>query len=427
MSDVSVTRLENGLTVASQAMDHLQSAAVGVWVDVGSRAEDRHENGLTHLLEHMAFKGTTSRSAQAIAEEIEAVGGELNAATSVENTAFYARIIAEDMPLAVDLLSDILQNSTFDEEELTREQHVILQELGAARDVPDDWVFDIFQETAWPDQAIGRPILGTPGRVRSFTRPQLKDYLKTHYRGPSSVLSAAGALSHDALVDLAERNFTALSSDPVPALAQAQYRGGERHEFRDSMETQIILGFEGVPYFSEDRFAAQLLSSVIGGGMSSRLFQEVREKRGLCYSIYSFHWSYSDTGVFGIHAATGEEDIETLMPVLFDELERVTRDLEEAELARSRAQMRASLLMSMESPATRASQIARQILAFGEPLDMTDMLERIAAVTPGDIRALAARLLSGSVPTLASVGHDKGLPGVEAVRDRFAGATPVLV
>ena len=424
---VSVTRLANGLTVVSHEMAHLASAAVGVWVNVGSRAENRDQNGLTHLLEHMAFKGTRRRSAQGIAEEIEAVGGELNAATSVENTAYYARIIAEDMPLAVDILSDILQDSTFDEEELRREKHVILQELGAARDVPEDWVFDLFQETAWPNQAIGRPILGTPGTVRNFARPQLNSYLGTHYRAPSMVLSAAGALSHDGLVRLAEDHFSTLSSERGPEAPPAVYHGGERHEFRDSMETQIVLGFEGVPYTSEDRHAAQLFASVLGGGMSSRLFQEIREKRGLCYSIYAFHWAYSDTGVFAIHAATGEEDIATLMPVMFDELERVASDISEEELARSRAQTRASLLMSMESPAARASQIARQVLAYGRPLELEEILDQIASVTVDDIRTIAARLLTGSLPTLVSVGHDKGLPGIGDIQSRFAGSMAALV
>ncbi len=424
MDGVEVTRLPNGLTVISHAMDHLASAAVGVWVGVGSRAEERHENGLSHLLEHMAFKGTRRRSAQAIAEEIEAVGGELNAATSVESTAFYARIIDSDLPLAVDMLSDILQESVFDAEELRREQHVILQELGAARDVPEDWVFDLFQETAWPDQPIGRPILGTQRTVRSFAREQLSSYLDTHYKGPSMVLSAAGSLSHDALVKLAESHFANVPAETGPKAVAAQYRGGERHEFRDSMETQIVLGFEGVSYGGDEQYKAQLLAGLLGGGMSSRLFQEVREKRGLCYSIYAFHWAYSDTGIFGIHAATGEEDIAELMPVMFDELERVTDGVSETELSRARAQMRASLLMAMESPAARASQIARQMLVYGHPLSPEEILDKIDRVTVGEVRDLASRILSGSTPTLASVGHDRGLPGIAEIAERFAAPSP---
>ncbi|MBB4304229.1 putative Zn-dependent peptidase [Rhodobium orientis] len=424
---VRITPLDSGLTVISHNMRQLESAALGVWVGAGSRSETAELNGISHLLEHMAFKGTKRRSARQIAEEIEAVGGELNASTSVENTSFYARILEPDLDLALDILSDILVAPAFDPEELRREQHVILQEIGAANDTPDDYVFDLFQEAAWPNQPMGRPILGTKDTVRGFGPGDLRNYLSTHYRAPATVLAAAGSLDHDKLVRLAEERFTALSTKDAPAMEPGRYVGGEMRERRKLMETQIVLGFEGMSVISPDYFGAQLLAGLLGGGMSSRLFQEVREHRGLCYSIYAFHWAFSDTGLFGIHAATGEDDIAQLMPVMLDELERVVDDAAEEELARARAQMRASLLMAMESPAARANQLARQMLIFGRPLTTEEIVERIETVSAADIRRIAATVFSGSRPTLATVGPDAGIPGIDDIASRFAGPTSLAV
>ena len=424
---VALTTLESGLTVISHNMDQLESAALGVWIGAGSRTESADQHGITHLLEHMAFKGTKRRSARAIVEEIEAVGGDLNAATSVENTSYYARVLQPDVSLAVDILSDILIDSVFDPTELRREQHVVLQEIGAAHDAPEDLVFDMFQQAAWPDQPIGRPILGTNETVRGFTSPDLKSYLASHYSAPAMVLSAAGAIDHDELVRDAEERFARLPVNDSPAIDTGRYIGGELREHRKLMETQIILGFEGVSTTSDDYFTAQLLASVLGGGMSSRLFQEIREIRGLCYSIYAFHWSFSDTGVFGVHAATGEDDIAELMPVLLGELQRIADDADDTELARSRAQMRASLLMAMESSASRANQLARQYLAFGRPLTPEEIVERIEAVTAEDIRNFAARTFSGSYPTLATIGPDKDVPDVGEIARRFGTPAKITV
>jgi len=416
---VEVSRLSSGVTVVTHAMDHLESAALGVWVGAGSRSELENEHGLSHLLEHMAFKGTTRRSAIDIAEEIEAVGGEVNAATSIETTSYYARILKDDVPLAVDILSDILSNSVFDPDELAREQHVILQEIGAALDTPDDRVYDLFAEAAYPGQPIGRTILGTPETVKSAGSPMLDAYLHRHYRGPSMVLGAAGAVDHAGLVAIAQDRFGGFISDRGPDPISARYRGGDARESRDLMETQIMLGFEGVPYSSEDFHTAQVLASILGGGMSSRLFQEVREKRGLCYSIYAFHWSFADTGIFGIHTATGPGDVSRLMPVMIGEMERAARDIDEKELRRAKAQLRAGLLMTLESPAARAGQIARQYLLFGRIIPVEEMVEKIEAIDVARIRNLAERIFTGSVPTLAAVGAVDDLMGHAEVAARF--------
>ena len=416
---VEVTRLQNGLTVVSETMPHLESAALGVWVRAGARNESREEHGVAHLLEHMAFKGTKRRSAIQIAEEIENVGGDVNAATSVETTSYYARVLRDDVELGVDILHDILANSVFDADELGREQHVVLQEIGAANDTPDDLAFDFFQETAFQGQPIGRPILGTPETVSAFTPEHLRSYLDTHYCGPELVLSAAGAVDHERLVKQAGDLFGAFPDRSGPAAQQAFYRGGEKLVKRDFQETQIVMGFEGRAYQVRDFYASQLLATVLGGGMSSRLFQEVRERRGLCYSIYAFHWAFSDTGIFGIHAATGEEDVKELVPVIVDELLKAADGISEAEVNRARAQIRSGLLMSMESPASRAGQIARQILLYGRLVPLEELNDRLAAISAERLQDLAARLFTQSNPTLVGVGPVDGMMRQQEIAERL--------
>ena len=323
--NVRLTTLPNGLRVVTERMPHLESAAVGVYVKAGSRDERADQHGMAHLLEHMAFKGTRSRSARDIAEEIENVGGEVNAATSTETTAYYARVLRDDVPLAIEILADILTDSAFDGEELEREQHVIVQEIGAAADTPDDLVFDRFQETAFADQALGRTILGTRESVEGFRAGDIRRYLAENYRASTMVLSAAGAVDHDAVVAQAERLFGQLAGDEARTPEAGTYTGGEMRERKDLQEAHVLLGFGGRAYHARDFYSSQFLAMILGGGMSSRLFQEVREARGLCYAIYAFHWGFSDSGLFGIHAATGEEDIEALMPVVLDELSKLFR------------------------------------------------------------------------------------------------------
>jgi predicted Zn-dependent peptidase len=420
--NVEVTRLANGLTVATETMPHLETATFGVWVGAGSRSERAEEHGISHLLEHMAFKGTTTRSARRIAEEIEAVGGEINAATSVENTCYYARILADDLPLSVDILADILTRSVFDPEELERECHVVLQEIGAADDAPEDLVFDMLQERAFHDQPIGRPILGTPETVSSFRRDHLTDYLGRHYLGSRSIVAAAGRVDHAEVVRLVEEHFAEFPTGVAPQDVAATWIGGEAREIRDLSEAQVTLGFEGRPYASPDHHAAQILATVLGGGMSSRLFQEIREKQGLCYSISAFHWGYRETGLFGIHAATGEDDLDRLMAGLSDEIVRAVDAVDEEEIRRAKAQLRAGLLMSLESPVSRASQIARQMLIWDRPLDTREILEKIEAVDRRQILRLADEIFRAAPPTLALVGPVEKVSGVEAFADRLARA-----
>ncbi|MCP4070196.1 MAG: insulinase family protein [Hyphomicrobiales bacterium] len=407
---VQTTRLANGLTVATETMNHVESVSMGAWIRSGSRNEKVSEHGVAHMLEHMAFKGTNGRTAREIVEQVENVGGDVNAATSLETTSYYARMLKDDMALGVDILHDILTNSTIEESELKREKHVVLQEIGASKDTPEDMVFDHFQSAAFRNQALGRSIMGTPESVTSFQAGHLREYLDAHYHGPNMVLSCAGALEHDELLKLASDGFGEFSAEIPEEAESAKYIGGEYLEKRDLMEAQIAIGFEGRAYHARDFYTSQLLATIMGGGMSSRLFQEVREKRGLCYSVYAFHQGFSDTGAFGIHAATGEEDIEELIPVIVEELKHAAQSITLEETNRARAQIRAHLLMSTESPTASAAQNASQLLLYGRIISNAELMERLNAISPERIRNLAERLFFDTTPTIAAVGPIDGMP-----------------
>ncbi|MBB4115831.1 putative Zn-dependent peptidase [Rhizobium sp. BK226] len=398
-------------------MPHLESVALGVWIKSGSRNETGDEHGIAHLLEHMAFKGTARRSARQIAEEIEDVGGEVNAATSTETTSYYARVLKDHVPLAVDILADILTESAFEEEELEREKQVILQEINAANDTPDDVVFDRFSEAAYRDQTLGRAILGTPETVVSFTPQQIRGYLGRNYTTDRMFVVATGAVEHDEFVRMVEDRFASLPTSPSapPVMEAARYIGGSVREPRDLMDAQILLGFEGKPYHARDFYCSQILANILGGGMSSRLFQEVREFRGLCYSVYAFHWGFSDTGIFGIHAATGGENLPELLPVIIDELHKSTDAIHQKEIERARAQIRAQLLMGQESPAARAGQIARQMMLYGRPISNPEMMERLEGITIERLTDLAGRLFYDTVPTLSAIGPLEQLAPMEDI------------
>jgi predicted Zn-dependent peptidase len=412
-----VEKLPGGLTVVTDRMDHLRTASLGLWVGAGSRNEDAHEHGIAHLLEHMAFKGTARRSARQIVEEIEAVGGDLNASTGLENTGYYARVLGSDLPLALDILADILTGSTFEPAELAREQGVILQEIGAAYDTPDDIVFDIFQERAFPGQPIGRPILGTPDSVRSFTPQSLREYLARHYRAPRMIVAAVGDVEHDAVVAAAAGRLAAVpveASAPPPA---ARYLGGTEIGARELEQAHVVLGFEGCSYLRAEYFAAQIFANLLGGGASSRLFQEVREKRGLCYTIYASHQPFSDTGVFSIYAGTDPADARELMSVVVSELADAAATANETEIARVKALMKVGLLGMLESSSARADQLARQILAYGRPIPLDEIAARIDAVTVADVRAAGNRLVASGRPTFVALGPGRGLESAARIAE----------
>jgi predicted Zn-dependent peptidase len=414
---VEVTRLPSGLSVVTDRMPHLESASLGVWAGAGSRNEAPDEHGISHLLEHMAFKGTKRRTARQIAEEIEAVGGDLNASTSAESTGFYARVLKADVPLALDVLSDILSEPTFEPEELRREQNVIVQEIGAVEDTPDDLVFERLHETAFPKQPLGRSILGTPETVRSFNSASIRTYLSRNYRAPDMLVAAAGAVEHERIVAEAEKRFASFIGPAAPAPEPAHFGGGTRVETRDLEQVHIALALQGVPVRDEQLYSLQVFTSVLGGGMSSRLFQEVRENRGLCYAIHAFHMPYSDTGMFALYAGTDEADAPELMRVAIDQIAIATETLNEAEVARAKAQMKAGLLMALESSEARLGQIARQMLAYGRPIPLDEIVAKVDAVTVASARAAGRALIGRGRPAIAALGPGNGLESTAAIAE----------
>ena len=400
---VQTHTLSNGFRIVTEHMPGLASASIGIWVDAGTRHETQAENGIAHFLEHMAFKGTSRRTALQIAEEIEDVGGYLNAYTSRERTAYYARVLSADVPLALDLISDILRDPTLAEDEIETERGVILQEIGQSRDTPDDIIFDWLQETAFPDQPMGRAILGPPERVQAFGKADLRGFIDMHYSPERMILSAAGGIDHDEIVRLAEAAFGDMARAKTPVPEIATYTGGERREVKDLEQAHFCMALEAPGYRSNDYHAAQIASIALGGGMASRLFQEAREKRGLCYTIFAQTAAWSETGMMTVYAGTGANEIGGLIDLTADELARAALDLTDAEIARARTQTKAGLVMGLESPASRAERMAAMLSIWGEVPAIEESIAKIDAVTVERARSALASMLRSS-PSLALYG-----------------------
>ena len=417
---IEQTTLPNGLRIVTENMPGLASASIGVWVTAGGRHERPEQNGIAHFLEHMAFKGTTRRTALQIAEEIEDVGGYINAYTSRDMTAYYARVLQADVPLALDVISDIVLNPIFDPREIEVERHVILQEIGQALDTPDDIIFDWLQEAAYPDQAMGRTILGPAERVSAFGRADLAGFVAEHYGPDQMILSAAGAVDHDVVVRQAEAVFGPLPPVGASTVQKARWMGAERREVKDLEQVHFALALEGPGYLDPDLYTAQIYSMAMGGGMSSRLFQKIREKRGLCYSIFAQAGSYEDTGMITVYAGTSEAEIGALCGLTIDELKRAADDMSEAEVARARAQMKAGMLMGLESPSSRAERMARNLAIYGRVPDLAEATAKIEAVNALMVRDYAGRLVGSGKTALALYGPVAGAPALAHLRDGLA-------
>ena len=414
-----LTTLPNGFRIVTEHMPGLKSASIGVWVTAGGRHERPEQNGIAHFLEHMAFKGTKTRTSLQIAESIEDVGGYINAYTSREMTAYYARVLQDDVPLALDVISDIVLNPVFDPREIEVERHVILQEIGQALDTPDDVIFDWLQEASYPDQAFGRTILGPSERISSFDRGDLTRFVGEHYGPDRMILSAAGGVDHDRIVAGATAIFGGLKPAGTPLIQPAAFLGGERREVKDLEQVHFALAFEAPGYRAPDVYTAQVYATALGGGMSSRLFQKIREERGLCYSIFAQSAAYEDTGQITLYAGTSEEEIGELTRLTLDELKRSSEDMTEAEVARARAQLKAGLLMGLESPSSRAERAARLLAIWGRVPDLDEAVARIDAVSLGDVRRYAGGLTQ-SKSALALYGPVAGAPGLDAIREGLA-------
>jgi predicted Zn-dependent peptidase len=416
---VELHTLSNGLRIVTEHMPGLDSAALGLWVSAGGRHEAADQNGIAHFLEHMAFKGTRRRSALQIAEEIEDVGGYINAYTSREVTAYYARVLKDDVPLALDLIADIVLNPIFDPREIEVERGVILQEIGQAADTPDDIIFDWLQEVSYPGQALGRTILGPSERVRAFGRADFDRFVASHYGPGQLILSAAGAVDHDQILRLAEAAFGHLAPSRPVLPEPGHFARGERHEIKALEQAHFTLALEAPGYRSDDFYTAQIYASALGGGMSSRLFQEIREKRGLCYTIYAQVGSYDDTGMLTIYAGTSGEDLAQLVGLTVDELKRSAEDMSEAELARARAQMKAGLLMGLESPSARAERLARLVAVWNRVPPLAETVAQIDAVTLAGLRDHAVGLVGAGQAAMALYGPVADAPRLDMITERL--------
>jgi predicted Zn-dependent peptidase len=420
---VEITKLQNGLTIATDPMPGLETSSLGVWVTCGTRNEKPSEMGLSHMLEHMAFKGTATRSAQDISIEIEEVGGDLNAYTSREQTAYHARVLKADVGLALDLISDILLHPAFATDEIRREKEVIIQEIGQTEDAPDDLIFDYLQLACFPDQAMGWPILGEVETVTAFTHEDCARYMAAHYKADAMTLIAAGAIDHARLVEEAEMLFAHLPQGPVSPVKPARFAAGEKRVVERLEQAHIAFAFPTVAIAHPDTIATQIFATALGGGMSSRLFQEAREKRGLCYAISAYVQPYGDVGVLGIYAGTSEGKAGEIAPIVADQMAAMASGATPEEVARAKAQLKASLLMGLESSIARCDQIATHLFAFGHTLTPAELIARIDAVDVGRVRRIAASFCEHGEPALAALGPVKRLESRERFAERFGRAT----
>ena len=422
--DIQFSTLPSGLRVATDRVDHVETTALGLWVNAGSRCEPPEANGTAHLLEHMVFKGTERRDARAIAEEMEAVGGMLNAYTDREVTGFDAKLLKDDFALGLDIIADMVQHPRFDAAELERERHVVLQEIGQAHDTPDDIIFDHFQETAYARQPLGAPILGKAETVRSLPRHALSDFRTAHYGPENLVFTACGPVDHDRVAAAVAQAFSDLPASTQRVAPRARYPGGEFRSDQPLEQTHIVLGFERPGLHDPDHYAIRLLAMLLGGGMASRLFQEVREQRGLVYTVEAVEHAYADTGLFLVYAGTAAERAGEYMTVLCDALNRMRGEAVSAqELRRVKTQVKAALLMREENTAARSDLLGQQILRLGRPVHPDEIVAEIEAVGADDLRRVAGRLFAGA-PTLATVGPAAQVPSVDSLAQRLGAAQP---
>lgn len=399
-----LTTLANGLRIATEFLPGMETVALAVSVGVGARYEQDHENGISHLLEHMAFKGTKTRSAKDIAEAFDNIGGQLNAYTSMELTVYYAKVLKKDTAFALEIIADILQNSTFLDDELVKEKDVIIQEIAMHNDSPEDVIVDCFDETCFPAQPLGRSILGTNSLVSSYTRERVMDYMQRHYKPSNIVVSAAGNIDHAQFVLAVEALFMAMAPGDAPKARIAHYEGGEKHMMSDHEQLHVALGFPGVSIYDPRYYTLQMYASVLGGGMSSRLFQEVRERRGLAYSVYAMGSSFSDVGMMSIYAATAPNKADELVETLRAEVAGMSKHIGDKELLRAKNQSKAELLMAREASQTVAGWMGRHLLLYGEYRELPAIFAKIDAVTKEDVQAMAD-FIAGGKPTLTTLGN----------------------
>ncbi len=405
-SPVNRQVLPNGMAVLTEQMPSVKSASIGVWVRVGSRDEAAEVAGVSHFIEHMLFKGTDRRSAEEIAREIDAVGGSLDAFTSRESTCFYGKVLGEHLPLAIDILADAFLHSRLDPEDIDRERQVVLQEIKMVEDTPDDLVHDLFAEAIWGDHPVARPILGRKETVLALTQADIRRHMERFYRPDRIVVAAAGDLEHERVVDLVQRAFDGFEgrsfhSDPPAPISTAAVRVEER----DTAQLHLCLGIDALPYSHKDRYVIHLLNALLGGSMSSRLFQEVREKRGLVYSIYSYQASYRDCGLLVVYAGTSPDSSGQVVDLIRAECARLRRErLAPRDLQQLKDQLKGNLFLGLEGTSSRMTRLAKTEIYLERNYDLDEIIAGIEAVSVDQFQSLAGRILRDEAFAITSIG-----------------------
>jgi predicted Zn-dependent peptidase len=402
--------LSNGVRVLTEAMPQMVSSTIGIWVENGSRYEEPAENGLSHFIEHLLFKGTRKRTAAQIAEEIDAVGGVLNAFTGKEYTCYYAKVLGEDLKMATELLADIFLESVFDPEEIVRERQVVIQEISQAEDTPDDFIHDLFSLHFWNGHPLALPVFGSPNTVNTFDRESVLSFMADHYRAGRVFVAAAGKVDHDSLVADCERYFGSIKGDGHAAATAAPLVHPMVLNYEKKLEqAHLVMGGPGLSYSDPLRFASYVLNTALGGGMSSRLFQEVREKRGRVYSIYSFMTSCIDTGYVAIYAGTNPEWVDEVIEVTLGEIRKVTHDgLSKAEVERAKSQIKGNMLLGMESTDSRMNRVARNEIYFRRDVPIEELAAGIESVTVDQLAEVATRCFRPEQMAMVMLGDLKG-------------------
>jgi predicted Zn-dependent peptidase len=407
---VQTSKLQNGLTIVTEDVPYVQSVSIGVWFNVGSREEDDHNNGVSHFIEHMMFKGTARRSALQIAQELDFVGGQMNAFTDKEYTCYYAKVLSEYLPVAADVLSDMCLNSLFDPEELARERNVVLEEIKRYQDTPDELVHDLFVQNLFTDHPIGRPVIGTPETVGGIGRDDILAYMDRWYQPDRVYVVAAGDVRHEDVVNLFKGTIGAKSgrASDLPKVQANGLNRESRYE-RTTEQVHFCIGTRGPDQYDETKYALAVLDAAMGGGMSSRLFQEIREKRGLAYSVGSYPHSYSETGLYAIYAGTSPETLDEVLDLCHSEAAKVrTEGLNEEEFQRAKNQIKGALLLSLESTSSRMSRMAKSQIYFDRVIPMEEIVGKVLAVTPEDVHAIAGHVLNEDnwIMTLIGPEHE---------------------
>jgi len=400
--------LTNGLVIISEAMPHLRSASLGIWIKSGSRFENPDNSGISHFIEHLLFKGTKQRSTAKIAETIDAIGGHLNAFTEKEYVAYYVKVLDEHLPIAFDLLSDMVLNPAFPATEIERERNVIFEEINMVEDSPQESIQDLFLEQLWKEHPLGRPIAGTKKTVAGITRPNIRKFFKQHYTASNIIVSVAGNIRHPEIQKLAERYFSNMQSGISEDFGSHPSTQSSRvvRNKANLEQVHVCLGTSAPPIVSKDHYCAHLLCNILGGGMSSRLFQNIREKRGLVYSIYSMLNQYRDAGTLVVYAGTAPDTAKEVVELTVREFSRLrNRIVSSMELKRAKENIKGSIVLSLESTSSRMSNLAQQLLYRDHFYKLEDILKAVERVTARDIRNLANRMFDGSCLTLAALGN----------------------